>query len=282
MSEASAEAERQAADRGGKAQGLLAGFGRVLQAGRNAGVAAFSLALPPTCPSCDRLIAGGEALCPRCWAETPFLAPPWCERLGVPFAYDLGEGAVSPSAIARPPVFGRLRSVAAHDGPARILVSRLKYHDHPFAARMMGRWMARVGAELLAAGAEEAGPPLVVPVPLHRLRHWSRRYNQAALLARHAAQAAGAEVAPFALARRRATKRQVGLDAAARARNVRGAFVATRDGSMRMTGRRVVLVDDVYTTGATVEAAARAVLRGGAASVDVLTFAHAGAETPIG
>jgi ComF family protein len=265
-----------------RAGGLLSGVLRLLKAGRGAGAAAFSLALPPTCPSCDRLVARGEALCPSCWAQTPFLAPPWCERLGVPFAYDLGEGAVSPAAIARPPVFGRLRSVAAHDGPARILVSRLKYHDHPFAARMMGRWMARAGAELLRPAPDETGPPLLVPVPLHRLRHWSRRYNQAALLARHAAQAAGAEAAPFALARTRATKRQVGLDASARARNVRGAFVATREGAMRMAGRRVVLVDDVYTTGATVEAAARAVLRGGADAVDVLTFAHAGAENPVG
>ena len=282
MNAAHTEAKKAETIDGGRAYGLQIGVRRLLKAGRDVADAAFSLVLPPTCPACDRLVAGSEALCPRCWAETPFLAPPWCERLGVPFAYDLGEGAVSPSAIARPPMFGRLRSVAAHDGPARILVSRLKYHDHPFAARMMGRWMARAGAELLVPGPQETGPPLVVPVPLHRLRHWSRRYNQAALLARHAAQAAGAEVAPFGLARRRATKRQVGLDATARAKNVRGAFVVTREGAMRMAGRRVVLVDDVYTTGATVEAAARAVLRGGACAVDVLTFAHAGAETPVG
>lgn len=242
--------------------------------------AALRLALPPTCLACDRLVASDQALCAKCWSAMTFLAPPWCARLGLPFAYDLGEGALSPRAIAHPPVFDRLRAVAAYEGPARALVSRLKYHDRPTAARMMGRLMTLAGAELLKR-EEGVPPPLLVPVPLHRLRHWSRRYNQAALLAREVGARGGLEVAPALLERVRATKRQVGLDARARATNVRGAFAVSASGVLRIAARRVILVDDVFTTGATVQAATRALLRAGASGVDVLAFAHAGADAPI-
>ncbi len=239
------------------------------------------LLLPPTCLACDRLVASDGSVCPACWARMPFLSQPWCQRLGVPFAFELGPGAVSPQAIAHPPVFDRLRAVTAYDGPARALVARLKYHDRPSLARAMGGWMARAGAELLASSEQEAAPVLV-PVPLHGMRRWNRRYNQAGLLARSVGKRSGLEVAAHALLRKRATKQQVGLDAAARARNVRGVFAVTDEGEMRLSGRRAVLIDDVYTTGATAQAAARSLLRAGALSVDVLVFAHAGADTPLG
>jgi ComF family protein len=239
------------------------------------------IVLPPTCLACERLVASDGSLCAGCWARMPLLAPPWCQRLGLPFAYDLGEGAVSPQAIAHPPVFERLRAVTAYDGPARALVARLKYHDRPSQAPAMGALMARAGAELLSVAPGET-PPLLLPVPLHALRRWARRYNQAGLLARAIGRLSGLEVKQDALLRSRATKRQVGLDAAARARNVRGAFTMTQSGALAVAGRRVVLVDDVYTTGATVQAAARVLLRAGALSVDVLVFAHAGADRPIG
>jgi ComF family protein len=212
----------------------------------------------------------------------PFLAPPWCQRLGVPFAYDLGPGAVSPQAIARPPVYDRLRAVSAYSGPARALVARLKYHDRPSVSRAMGRWMARAGTELLVSDSD-AGPPVLVPVPLHRFRNWSRRYNQAGLLAREIARVhAHVEICADGLRRVRATRRQVGLDASARAKNVRGAFAVSPQGALAIAGRRCVLVDDVHTTGATANAAARALMKAGAAGVDVLVFAHAGADRPLG
>lgn len=247
-----------------------------------AGRRVLDLVLPPTCLACDAIVGQEATLCPSCWEQMPFLAPPWCERLGLPFAYDLGPGALSPQAIARPPAFDRLRAVAAYEGPARVLVSRLKYYDRPAMAAAMGQWMARAGSELLAPREEEAGPPVIVPVPLHRLRLWSRRYNQSGLLAREMGRALGLTVAPQALVRRKRTRQQVGLDAAARARNVSGAFSVTPQGLMTISGRRVVLVDDVYTTGATVGAATRALLREGATAVDVMVFAHAGADTPLG
>lgn len=265
-------------DRIGRRVGGKAVAGAFAAAGRRV----LDLLLPPTCLACDAIVGQEATLCPACWDGMPFLAPPWCERLGLPFAYDLGPGALSPQAIARPPAFDRLRAVAAYEGPARVLVSRLKYYDRPSMAGAMGQWMARAGSELLAPREDEAGPPVIVPVPLHRLRLWGRRYNQSGLLAREMGRAVGLEVAPQALVRRKRTRQQVGLDAAARARNVSGAFTLTPEGLMAISGRRVVLVDDVYTTGATVGAATRALLREGAAAVDVMVFAHAGADTPLG
>ena len=128
--------------------------------------------------------------------------------------------------------------------------------------------MCRAGDELLA----EAG--VIVPVPLHRRRLWWRRYNQSALLAQAIAAAAGKPLAQGALIRVRPTLQQVGLSADQRDRNVRGAFQVPVAEKIVVAGRRVVLVDDVYTTGATVKAATRALLRAGAAAVDVLVFAR--------
>ncbi|WP_245566208.1 ComF family protein [Stappia stellulata] len=256
---------------------------RLMQTARRFFRSAGDLALPPTCLCCDRLVASDQALCFHCWHEMPFLAPPWCQRLGLPFAYDLGPGAVSPQAIAKPPVYDRLRAVSAYSGPARALVARLKYHDRPSVSRAMGRWMARAGDELLVMDPAGAGPPLLVPVPLHPFRNWSRRYNQAGLLAREILRArAHVEICADGLRRVRATRRQVGLDASARAKNVRGAFAVSREGALAVAGRRCVLIDDVHTTGATANAAARVLAKAGAASVDVLVFAHAGADRPLG
>lgn len=252
---------------------------------RRAGAATVALAVPPSCLCCHRLVEADQALCAACWTQIPFLAPPWCARLGLPFAYDLGPEALSPLAIARPPRFDRLRAACAYSGPVRALVTGLKYGDRPALAEAMGRWMARAGAELLSEGSKDAppetGPPLLVPVPLHPLRQWARRYNQSMRLAQAVAGASGCELAPDLLRRIRRTRRQVGLDRVSRASNVRGAFALAPEAAMRLAGRRAVLIDDVYTTGATVSAATRVLRAAGAVAVDVLVFAHAGADTPL-
>lgn len=251
----------------------LAGlFGRI--AGGLRGTAAFFL--PPACMSCNMPLAGDDALCGACWARTPFLSPPWCARLGRPFSYDLGEGTLSPQAIASPPVFDRARAACAFSGPARDLVHGLKYGDRAALARAMGRWMARAGEELLK------DKPLLVPVPLHRARLWQRRFNQSALLAREIAAVTGAPLRVDALERVRATSRQVGLNARQRAENVRRAFRIAAPARGLVASRPVLLVDDVYTTGATVSACARVLKRAGASRVDVLAFALADAEMPAG
>ena len=226
------------------------------------------LALPPHCLACEKRVGGAGGLCASCWSKLRLIEAPYCVRLGTPFAYDLGEGALSAEAIADPPPFDRCRAVAVFDDVARRLVHGLKYRDHLDLARWMARWMVRAGAELLADA------DVVVPIPLHRRRLWSRRFNQSALLAQTIAKTGGTPLAPRALLRIKATPQQVGLTAVQRDKNMRGAFHVGAAARAAIAGRRVLVVDDVYTTGATVRAATRALSRAGAAAVDVLVFAR--------
>jgi ComF family protein len=176
------------------------------------------------------------------------------------------EGLLSPEAVADPPVFARARAVAHfEDGP----VHRLKYNDRMELAKPLGAWMARVGNDLLAEA------DLLMPVPLHRRRLAARRFNQAHALAQAIAAQCGVPADPFDLARVEPTPSQVGLSRSQRALNLQGAFRVTEGMAARIEGRAVVLIDDVMTSGATANAASRALLRGGAKRVDVLVFARA-------
>ncbi|WP_244495014.1 ComF family protein, partial [Bosea sp. Root483D1] len=160
------------------------------------------------------------------------------------------------------------RAACRFDGTARELVHRLKYGDRTELALMLGRMMAQAGRELIAEA------DLVVPVPLHRFRLWTRRFNQAAALAATIARQSKLPCAPQALARVKRTKQQVGLTRAQRAENLQGAFKVLPAMRPQIEGRRILLVDDVLTTGSTANAASRALLRGGASAVDILTFAR--------
>ncbi len=241
---------------------------------------AFSLvadvALPRLCASCREPVSGA-GLCPACWAKLSFIAPPYCERLGIPFTYDPGPGILSMEAIADPPAYHRARAAVRYDAIARTIVHAFKYGDRLDLAPTMGRWMATAGAALL----READA--LVPVPLHWRRQWARRFNQSALLAETIAAASAVPLTLRALKRIRATPQQVGLARAARAQNLQGAFRVTPEGKPEVVGRRLILIDDVLTSGATMDACARALLRAGAAQVDALVFARvvAGARNPI-
>lgn len=234
------------------------------------GAIVLDLVFPPACLACRKATAGHGALCPACWGAIHFIERPYCERLGTPFPYDLGvEGLHSPEAIANPPVYARARAVARfEEGPARTLVHRLKYSDRMELAGPLGLWMARAGREILAEA------DLLIPVPLHRRRLVWRRFNQANALAASIARACGKKIDPFLLVRVKPTTPQVGLSRAQRATNVQGAFAVPEEARLWVEGRAIVLVDDVMTTGATLNAAARALLRAGARRVDVLVFAR--------
>jgi len=237
---------------------------------------AVDVGLPQLCASCREPV-GSDGLCPACWSKLSFIAPPYCERLGIPFAYDPGPGVLSMEAIADPPAYYRARAAVRFDDVARTLVHALKYGDRLDLAPMMGRWMATAGRSLTAEA------DAIIPVPLHWRRYWARRFNQSALLAEAIAKASQVPLVLGALKRVTATPQQVGLSQSARTLNVQGAFRLSPSGKAAVAGRRLILVDDVITTGATVDACARALLRAGAAEVNVLTFARvvAAARSPI-
>ncbi len=241
---------------------------------RSALHATLDIVFPPGCIACRRSVERGAGLCAACWRSMRFIERPYCERSGVPFAQDFGPGLLSPEAIAHPPVYGRARAVAHYDdGPARRLVHALKYGDRLDLGRPMGAWMARAGVELLADAQ------VIVPVPLHRARLWRRQFNQAAVLAREVSRASGVPWDPMALRRVKPTASQVGMTRPQRMDNVQGAFAVAPDRADAVAGRRVLLVDDVLTTGSTLNAAARALERAGAAGVDVLVFARVVTES---
>jgi ComF family protein len=247
-----------------------------LRAGRGAfarvAKLALDIALPTLCVACREPV-DGEGVCAACWTKLSFIAPPYCPRLGIPFVYDPGPDMLSMEAIASPPAYQRARAAVRYDEVARTLVHALKYQDRTDLAPAMGRWMARAGRELL----EDAD--LVIPVPLHWRRAWHRRYNQSGALARVIERQSGVRLEGDLLRRVRATEQQVGLSRPQRASNVQGAFEVSADRRSEIHGRRVVLVDDVLTSGATVDACARALLRAKAAQVDVLVFARV-VDTP--
>ena len=217
------------------------------EAVRSALTLAADLLLLPVCISCRKRAGAHGLLCGDCWAKIDFIAPPLCARLGVPLPYDTGEPSLSAAAIADPPVYDRARAAARYSSTMRELIQRFKYGDRHEGVPLFGRWMAAAGRELLADA------DVMVPVPLYRPRLWSRRFNQSAVLAQAVGRLAGVPVDCFLLARVKRTASQVGLSAAQRWKNVAGAFrVAIPRGTLR--GKRIVVVDDVVTTGATVEA----------------------------
>src|SRR5438477_5559282 len=228
---------------------------------------ALDIALPTLCVSCREPV-DGDGVCAACWAKLSFIAPPYCPRLGIPFVYDPGPELLSMEAIANPPAYARARAAVRYDDVARTLVHALKYQDRTDLAPAMGRWMARAGQELLGEA------DVLVPVPLHWRRGWSRRYNQSGALARVISRQTGVKLASEALRRIRPTQQQIGLSRPQRASNVQGAFKVAPDRMADIQDRRIVLIDDVLTSGATTDACARTLLRAKAAQVDVLVFAR--------
>ncbi len=223
--------------------------------------------IPPQCLVCQGDIAQTSGLCFGCWSKLAFIEPPFCERLATPFPYDQGDDLVSAAALADPPPWERARAAVIFDETARSLVHALKYRDRHEAGLLMARLMIRAGAEILRSA------DAVIPVPLYRWRLWRRRYNQSALLAQQICRDSGREFCPGLLRRSRRTRSQTGLDHEDRRRNVRNAFAVPEESLGQVSGKSCVLVDDVRTTGATLEACTLALQAAGASHVDVLTFA---------
>jgi ComF family protein len=229
---------------------------------------ALDAVLPPLCLCCGAVVAEPGSLCPECWAGIGFLSQPLCHACGHPFDVDPGaEGlAFCAPCLAKPPPWARARAVFRYDDASKPLVLRFKHADRLEGAGAFARWMARAGAELLAEAE------VIVPVPLHPWRLLARRYNQAAVLAQALSRLSGVAAVPDALTRLRRTLPQGHMDREQRRRNVAGAFTVAARRQRRVEGRRVLLVDDVLTTGATAGECSRVLLKAGADTVDVLTL----------
>jgi len=236
---------------------------------------ALDMLFPPTCLACDAPTMHANALCASCWSDLTHISKPYCPVLGVPFAADLGSQVISAQAIASPPHYARARSAVLYDDVARQLVGHLKYRDRLEMAKFCGQLMFNAGSDFWGE------PCVLVPVPLHWRRRLSRRYNQSQLLADEIGKLSGSAIQPNWLKRRRDTKRQVGLSSKVREQNVRGAFIVTDDFLSQYEGQRIVIIDDVVTTGATIDAIARAFRSKYRDKIDVLSFARV-VTGPIG
>ena len=237
---------------------------------RRAGAAALDLLLPPHCVICGAQVEEPGRLCPDCFRQTGFVTEPCCVCCGVPFAVAAqgGPDRLCPSCRTVPPEFGRARAALRYDAHARRLILPFKHADRTEIAAALAPLMARAGAQLLR-DAE-----VLVPVPLHRARLFRRRYNQAALLARALARIARIPALPDAMRRVRRTAPLGKHTAAERQAEVAEAFAVRASRTARIDGRRVLLVDDVLTSGATANACALALKAAGAVNVDVLAAAR--------
>jgi ComF family protein len=213
------------------------------------------------------LRTGSTGLSAKAWAKVRFLDAPVCDGCGTPFDYDLGAGVRCAPCEARPRAFARARAACLYNEDSRDLILQFKHADRLDLARLFCAWISRSAADLIAEA------DMIAPVPMPPLRLIRRRYNQAAEIARPLARRAGIAYQPGVLARRSGDS-QAGKSGAGRRRNVAGAFVVPGGARWRITGKRILLIDDVLTTGATAEACARAVLKAGAAAVDVAVVAR--------
>jgi ComF family protein len=231
---------------------------------RSFGKMAVDALLPPRCLACGARVDSSGALCAACFSGFTFIAAPICRVCGIPLDVAHDDDLICGGCLRARPDFNRARAVFVYDATSRGLLLAFKHGDRTDAGVHLARWMRRAGEPLLDAC------DVIVPVPLHRWRLLWRAYNQAALLANALGRLTGRTTVPDALVRIRATPSQGHLDRTARRRNVKDAFAVNRPRAI--AGKKVLLIDDVLTTGATVEACTRALLAAGAQAVDVLVL----------
>lgn len=227
---------------------------------------------PPHCLGCDALVLEDFSFCPACWAKAPLIFGLVCDQCGLPLPGGQdGPEVLRPlcdQCLRCPPIWHQARAALLYDGLAREMILRLKHSDQGALAIPLGRWMAKAGAPLLAQS------DLIAPIPLHWWRELRRKENQSALLAQQIAKLSGLPLERRLLQRHRATPPQEGRDRLARAENLAGAFRLRPKFAPALQGRRVLLIDDVLTSGATMAEASRVLLDHGAARVHVLVAAR--------
>jgi ComF family protein len=230
--------------------------------------AALDAVFPAGCVNCADPIDIPGNLCATCWPQMTYISAPFCETCGFPFEFDRDDALICGSCIQRPPVYSKARAVLKYDDSSRDMILGYKHSDQTNRAPTFAIWMYRAGFKLV----NECD--IICPVPLHSRRLIQRRFNQSALLAQQLAKLSKKPVSPDMLLRTRPTRSQGGLSAAARHRNVQGVFQLNPPRRYLVEKARILLIDDVLTTGATVEACCTQLLRAGAAEVNVLTFSR--------
>lgn len=237
------------------------------------GTLILDYALPRRCPGCGDITGEQDRFCLSCWSGLHFLGAPCCALCGLPFEVESGDPEVQCGAcLADPPPWASARAALAYGDIARKVTMRLKYGRRIGMARLMARYMAHHLKTLEEKAG--AGEMLIVPVPLHRWRLWNRGFNQSALIARHLGKGAGVPVDPYVLRRSRATRPLRAMNPGARQREVRGAFAIDKGRAEGLSGRTIILIDDVHTSGATARACAHSLLKAGASSVHLLCWAR--------
>jgi ComF family protein len=231
-------------------------------------MAAVNTLLPPRCLGSGKVVDAPGMLDAGFWGELAFVSAPACDCCGLPFSFAVAEGSLCAACIDTPPAFDKARAAVIYNDASRQLVLDFKYGDKLHAVATFLPWLRRAGAEMLA------DTDILIPVPLHRRRLWQRRFNQSALLARAIARDTDLPCLPDALQRNRHTVPQKGLSRSERHLNVRGAFAVRPRGTDQIKGKRVMIVDDVFTSGATLNECARILKKAGAAQVFVLTLAR--------
>lgn len=227
-------------------------------------------ALPPRCPGCGTIVDGDRQFCLGCWSSLDFLDGAACARCSIPLPTAVAGTAVECGAcMADPPPFSCAPAAVAYGAVARTVALRLKYGRRTGHARLMAGLMAR---KLLALG--DPAEMLLVPVPLHRWRLWSRGFNQAAMIADALARQTGAARDHHLLLRPKSTAALRGKGRREREKIVSGAFGLAADTQTRVAGRHLILIDDVHASGATLRSAARALKRSRAARISALTWAR--------
>ncbi len=228
--------------------------------------AAVDIVLPPLCFQCADPLDHHGGLCGQCWSALNFIRDPLCMRCGYPFEFEMDQEALCGACLKRVPGYDLARSALTYDDQGRSMVLGLKYSDRNEGLTSFARWMTQAGLDLITDS------DLILPVPLHAMRLWRRRFNQAALIAEKIGRLNGLPVNALLLKRHKATAVQGGLSRRERHLNVRGAFCVSPADKKQLDGKRILLIDDVLTTGATVESCARTLKNAGAAQVNILTL----------
>jgi len=226
----------------------------------------LDIVFPAQCAGCNDAVDTPGSLCALCWPKMTFISPPFCARCGHPFDYEVSSEMLCGNCLAAPPPFNRSRSVLKYDDNSRDMILAFKHADRTDKTPVFAKWMARSARDILK------DDPIIIPVPLHPKRLIKRRYNQSALLAKAIGKMSRTRVIPDLLVRTRQTNSQGGKSIKGRYRNVQGAFSIHPRWESRIVGEHILLIDDVFTTGATVSACSDCLLRHGARQIDILTL----------